>query len=81
MYSHKILVLLLLVFIGYSHCQLNRIKPVLVHCYNETAIPGVTIANNRPPATLNIFLEIIRRLEDANPNLSARDLSVLMLQR
>lgn len=72
---------LLLIGVVSVSCQLNRIKPLLVQCYNDTEIPGITIANARPPATLNVFLELIRRLEDANPNVSTRDLSVLILQR
>lgn len=80
--TQKILSIFLLVTVVHlSNCQLNRIRPLLVQCYNETAIPGVTNSNNRPPATLNVFLGLIRRLEYANPNLSPRDLSVLIFQR
>lgn len=61
--------------------QLNGVKPLLIPCYNVSAIPGIIIADNRPPMNLNIFLELLRRLEDANPTLTAREFSSLILQR
>ncbi|CAG9855057.1 unnamed protein product [Phyllotreta striolata] len=63
------------------NCQLNGVKPLLIPCYNVSAIPGITIANNRPPTNLNVFLELLRRLEDANPTVTIRDFSALILQR
>ncbi|XP_028150059.1 uncharacterized protein LOC114343434 [Diabrotica virgifera virgifera] len=63
-------------------CQLNAVKSeVLAICYNESAIPGITIANNRPPATLNVFLEILRRIEDANPAMGINNLAALLIQK
>nr|XP_023030043.1 uncharacterized protein LOC111517975 [Leptinotarsa decemlineata] len=63
------------------NCQMSGVKLNLMPCYNVSALPGITIADNRPPATLNIFLEVIRRLEDANPTKSAKELATLILQR
>ncbi|XP_066158063.1 uncharacterized protein [Euwallacea fornicatus] len=52
----------------------------LVDCYNASALPGITIANERPPATINMLVEFIRKLEDANPVLTPRELSVLIIR-
>lgn len=65
----------IVIYVGQS------LNPVLLQCYNQSAIPGVTIANERPPANTNILVELIRRLEDANPTLSAREVSLLVLQK
>ncbi|CAH1153728.1 unnamed protein product [Phaedon cochleariae] len=61
--------------------QLNGVRENLRPCYNISAMPGILIADNRPPESLNVFLEILRRLEDANPTKSAAELSVLLIQR
>ncbi|XP_057668766.1 uncharacterized protein LOC130901377 [Diorhabda carinulata] len=73
--------IIILKFFEFTQCQLNGVKPELVSCYNTSALPGIIIAENRPPATLNIFLEILRRIEDANPDITVRDLSILLVQR
>lgn len=77
MVSKSAILFLVAVLICTLKCQANSIKPTLVECYAESA-SGI---EKKPPATLNIFLEIIRRIEDANPLVSARDLSNLILQR
>lgn len=53
----------------------------LLDCYNNTALPGITIPNERPPSTMNLFIEYIRKLEDANPTMSPQQLSFQILQR
>lgn len=77
----SITLILIVTFVKIIQCQLNGVKPGLVSCYNTSALPGIIVAENRPPATLNIFLEILRRIEDANPDVTVRDLSVLLVQR
>lgn len=67
--------------IAFVNAQTNSIKQNIRKCYNDSALPGIRFADNRPPATLNILVEIIRRLEDANPTKNAREISVLILQR
>ncbi|CAG9759964.1 unnamed protein product [Ceutorhynchus assimilis] len=74
----------LLTFLEHCHCQTsiaNNVAEGLLDCYNNTALPGITIANERPPATINLLIEYIRKLEDANPTISTRVLSYLILQR
>ncbi|XP_066254933.1 uncharacterized protein [Euwallacea similis] len=53
---------------------------VLIDCYDTFTLPGITIANERPPATVNMLVEFIRKLEDANPTLTPRELSALIIQ-
>ncbi|KAG5894332.1 hypothetical protein JTB14_004376 [Gonioctena quinquepunctata] len=71
----------LLAFFGTYNCQTNGVRPILMPCYNVSALPGITTAENRHPTSLNIFLEMIRRLEDANPTKTTQELAVLILQR
>ncbi|XP_076261721.1 uncharacterized protein LOC143197282 [Rhynchophorus ferrugineus] len=59
----------------------NGVAKLLLDCYNNTAIPGITIANERPPSSINLLVEYIRKLEDANPTLNARELSLQIIQR
>lgn len=66
---------LLLLAAGLSHAQ--RIPEHLVHCYrsNETA-------TNQLPHTLHLFVELLRKIEDANPtSLDMRLLSVNLVHR
>ncbi|XP_072402009.1 uncharacterized protein [Diabrotica undecimpunctata] len=74
-------IILLLALPVVIQCQLNAVKSGLASCYNESAIPGITIANNRPPVTVNVFLEILRRIEDANPAMTIRDLAALLIKK
>ncbi|KAJ8942391.1 hypothetical protein NQ318_016639 [Aromia moschata] len=62
-------------------CQTTGVRPNLFQCYNASALPGVLTANGRPPVTVNILIEFIRKLEDANPTFTARELIVAILQR
>ncbi|XP_030755896.1 uncharacterized protein LOC115882163 [Sitophilus oryzae] len=59
----------------------SSVAPELRECYNNTALPGITVANVRPPSSLNLLIEYIRKLEDANPTMNARQLSVQIIQR
>lgn len=59
----------------------NNVGYGLLECYNNSAIPGITIANERPPASMNILIEYIRKLEDANPTMSPAQLSYQIMQR
>lgn len=61
--------------------QTNGVRQNLIQCYNSSFLPEVLTANGRPPASLNIFIEFIRRLEEYNPTVNARELSALILQR
>ncbi|XP_050313563.1 uncharacterized protein LOC126748394 [Anthonomus grandis grandis] len=64
-------------------CQSNRAANIaanLMMCYNVSAIPGITIPNQRPPVYLNLLIEYIRKIEDANPTMNARQLSYHILQ-
>ncbi|KAJ8923846.1 hypothetical protein NQ315_010428 [Exocentrus adspersus] len=72
---------LVLISLAPALSQTNGVRQNLIQCYNVTQLPGVLTANGRPPATLNVLLEFIRRLEDNNPTIDTRELAVLILQR
>lgn len=72
--KHIELLFIMLVYYG-------NLNPNLRPCYNNSAIPGVLIANERPPSNTNILVELIRKFEDANPTLSPRELSLLIIQK
>lgn len=76
-------VLLCLVLVSFTpvQSQTNGVRQNLIECYNSSALPNAQLANDRPPASLNIFIEFIRRLEDNNPTISSRELAAVILQR
>ncbi|XP_060537156.1 uncharacterized protein LOC132708682 [Cylas formicarius] len=77
-------VALFVVWVTSAFCQENagsNVGPGLMACYNDSAIPGVLTANGRPPATINILIEFIRKLEDANPTISSQQLALQLIQR
>lgn len=76
-------IILSLVLVGLSPVlsQTNGVRQNLIQCYNASYLPEIQIADGRPPATLNILIEYIRRLEDYNPTTTSRDLSAGILQR
>ncbi|XP_019765142.1 uncharacterized protein LOC109540976 [Dendroctonus ponderosae] len=68
--------------IGYCQANTgNNVGAQVSQCYNNTALPGITTANERPPASLNLFIEFIRKLEDANPTMTPRELALHILHR
>ncbi|XP_018578738.1 uncharacterized protein LOC108916900 [Anoplophora glabripennis] len=76
-------IVLSLVLVGLSPVlsQTNGVRQNLIQCYNSSYLPEIQIADGRPPATLNILIEFIRRLEDNNPTITSRELSALILHR
>lgn len=60
----------------------NAVNGGLVACYNETEIPKITQLQTHLPATINILIDLIRKVEN-NPNtqMDARALVVSLLRR
>ncbi|KAL1492993.1 hypothetical protein ABEB36_011141 [Hypothenemus hampei] len=77
----KLFLVLVSVILHLSNGQTgNIIRDELVTCFNNSALPGITTADRRPPSDLNLLVEFIRKIEDANPTMTQRELSLLILQ-
>lgn len=76
-----IIVCIFLVSLSPVLSQTNGVRQNLIQCYNSSYLPEILTANGRSPASLNVFIEFVRRLEESNPTITARELSALILQR
>lgn len=56
----------------------TSIAPSLEECYNNTLY---VTRDYRLPSSISVLVELIRKIEDASPNLDARELSYQLLHR
>ena len=56
----------------------SSVSPALIRCYNESEFLD---ANRRLPASLNVYIEMIRKIENGRSAQDARQLATELIHR